>query len=253
MNWHPHHRRKTAAMLSAIGFSTIGLSLSAVPIMPAQAAPPAPFQISRGFSWDDIFRILKPNRRSGGSRDGTLCILSINQRAGSSNYVMNLHPTLAWKGKASAIELYRFGEQRPFWQQSLSFSHEGIQRIRYNSVPLMPNGRYTWKIRGLRTTAADFQMLSAVDRGRLKAQLAAVPGKDEASVLQRADIYRNFQITPSAAAGVNFQPQPTNETVVISSDAVNEILSIRNRSAALEEQINAMPTSWCPQTSSTAS
>ena len=172
LNW-----RRNALLLAGLGL----ISLMRLPqVANAQANLRETFQVSATLSWGDIIKGLSPQRRSGGSRDGSVCILSMSQMPNVQNRVASLHPTLIWKGYAKSIGLRRRGETKPFWTRSLAMPRDDLQRIRYSGIPLMPGGQYSWVVyggvNGERETIADFQVLNAMERGALNRQLQRCPG-----------------------------------------------------------------------------
>ncbi|MBE9028391.1 hypothetical protein IQ266_01310 [filamentous cyanobacterium LEGE 11480] len=217
--------------------TSLGLSLTGLPTV-ATAHPPQrqSFQISRGLSWGDIMKIFGPKRRSGGSRSGNACIISMNPSPLPSvrNRVASLYPTLIWRGNASAIGLRRLGETRPFWRRTMPAQTKRwklvqasmIQRTRYNGIPLMPGGSYEWVMyRGpLDIAAATFSVLPSEERAAINQQLKALPGKDEATLKQRAEIYQQ--------AGLG-------------ADGLTELFKAENPSPDLKQELADLPDRLC--------
>ncbi len=210
-NYHRHHRvlPRTALTLAAIG---IGLGIGF-------AAAPA---VAQGISWGDVIKWLAPKRRSGATRDGSLCILSMDQQAPAVNRSASPTPTLIWKGSAKKIGLRRSGEERDFWQSELKFKRPGIQQIRYNGTTLEPDTTYTWVVYGLLgQTKADFTVMSAADHTALTTELAT-----QTELTARLAIYEAKQLR---------------------SDAWSEIIKPRNQTPELRSAIAAAPVQICPK------
>ncbi len=210
-DYHRHHRilPRTAVMLGAIG---IGLGISF-------AAAPA---IAQGISWGEVIKWLAPQRRSGATRDGSLCILSMDQQAAAVNQSASRTPTLVWKGGAQKIGLRRSGEDRDFWQRELKFKSLSIQQMRYAGTLLEPGESYTWVVYGsLGQTKADFTVLSATDQSALTSDLAT-----QTDLTARLAIYEAKQLR---------------------SDAWSEIIKPRNQTPELKAAIAAAPSQICPK------
>jgi hypothetical protein len=220
-------------MLVRLTIGALGL-IAVPPVSPAAASPAnrfdrGVFQVSQGFSWGDVMRILAPPRRSGSSRDVSVCVLSINQQAGTTNPIASLNPTLAWKGSAKSVGLRYLGETKTFWERSVMPSkRNGIQQVRYNGTPLMPGSEYEWVISGAMRgqTIANFTVLSAADRATLAQQLAPLTGSDEATLQQRVTIY--------SEAGLR-------------SDGLTELLKVRQPSVELQQELTTLPVDRCPR------
>jgi F0F1-type ATP synthase membrane subunit c/vacuolar-type H+-ATPase subunit K len=206
-----HHRaHRTAITLCAIG-AGLGLGLA--------AAAPANAQ---GISWGDVIKWLAPQRRSGATRDGGLCILSMDQQPPAVNQSASRTPTLIWKGGAKKIGLRRSGEDSDFWQSELKFNRPGIQQIRYNGIALEPGEAYTWVVYGLLgQTKADFTVIAAADQTALTTELGT-----QTDLTARLAIYEAKQLR---------------------SDAWNEIMRPRNQTPELRQAIAAAPTQICPK------
>lgn len=222
---HFNWRRNT---LLVVGLGLISL-MHLPQVANAQANLREALQVSATLSWGDIIKGLSPQRRSGGSRDGSVCILSMSQLPNVQNRVASLHPTLIWKGYAKSIGLRRRGETKPFWSRSLVMPRDAVQRIRYSSIPLMPGEQYSWVVyggpNGERETIADFQVLSAAERAALNQQLQALDDANADNLRQQAELYRQ--------AGV-------------SADSLALLFQARNSSAELRQELAQIPDRWCP-------
>jgi Domain of Unknown Function (DUF928) len=203
-----------------------GLCLSALPVTAADRPQPQPYQVSQGFSWGDLMKILAPPRRSGASRDASVCILSIDQQVNASNPIASLNPTLIWKGNAKAVRLRRQGETTPLWERKILLKTPGIQQIRYGGSPLSPGTAYEWEIDGtLSKTAANFTILTAAARADLSTQLAPLTDDSESTRQQRLTIY---------------------STAGLRSDGLTELWKLKNPSIALQQELTALPEKRCP-------
>jgi F0F1-type ATP synthase membrane subunit c/vacuolar-type H+-ATPase subunit K len=202
------HRNDRVSHRTTMTLIGIGIGLSV-----GFAALPA---MGQGVSWGDLFKWLAPQRRSGASRDGSLCILSMDQQPPSMNPAASRTPTLIWKGAAQKIGLRRSGEERDFWQRELKFKLSGIQHMRYAGTLLDPGASYTWVIYGLHgQTKADFTILSADDQTALTAELAT-----QTDLTARLSIYEAKQLR---------------------SDAWSEIIKPRNQTPELKQAIATAP------------
>jgi F0F1-type ATP synthase membrane subunit c/vacuolar-type H+-ATPase subunit K len=212
-NYHRHYRVSHRRAITLIG---IGLGLGV-----GFAALPA---IGQGVSWGDLIKWLAPQRRSGATRDGSLCILSMDQQPPIINPSASRTPTLVWQGTAQKIGLRRSGEDRDFWQRELKFKLSGIQHMRYAGTLLEPGASYTWVIYGLHgQTKADFTILSADDQTALTTELAT-----QTDLTARLSIYEAKQLR---------------------SDAWSEIIKPRNQTPELKQAITAAPDQICPKSS----
>jgi hypothetical protein len=205
-----HHRaRHTAITLSVIGVA-LGLGFAAAPAN------------AQGISWGDVIKWLAPQRRSGATRDGNPCILSMDQQPTTMNQTASRTPTLIWKGSAQKIGLRRFGEDRDFWQRELKFKSPSIQQMRYVGTSLEPGESYTWVIYGtLGQTKADFTILPAADQTALTTELAT-----PTELTERLAIYEAKQLR---------------------SDAWSEIMRPRNQTPELRSAIATAPDQICPK------
>jgi hypothetical protein len=218
LNW-PH-----MALLLLVG----GLCFTApvtAPVTAADRPQPPVYQVSQGFSWGDLMKILAPPRRSGASRDSSVCILSIDQQVNAQNAIASLNPTLLWKGNAKAVRLRRQGETTPLWERKILLKTPGIQQIRYGGSPLTPGTAYEWEIDGISKTYANFTILTAAARADLSTQLAPLTGDSESILQQRLTIY--------SSAGLR-------------SDGLTELWKIKNPSIALQQELTALPEKRCP-------
>jgi Domain of Unknown Function (DUF928) len=225
-------------LLGLLPIGALGL-IAVLPVSPAAANPAAAspangfdrgvFQVSQGFSWGDLMRILAPPRRSGSSRDASVCVLSVNQQAGTTNPIASLNPTLAWKGSAKSVGLRYPGETKSFWERSvLPSPGKGIQQVRYSGTPLKPGTEYELVISGAvrGQTIANFTVLSAADRATLAQKLAPLTGSDEATLQQRVTIY--------SESGLR-------------ADGLAELLKVRKPSAELQQELTTLPIDRCPR------
>jgi Domain of Unknown Function (DUF928) len=214
-NHHHNHRvsHRIAVTLGTIGIGVgigLGVGFAALPAM------------GQSVSWGDLFKWLAPQRRSGASRDGSLCILSMDQQPPTLNQTASRTPTLVWKGSAQKIGLRRSGEDRDFWQRELKFKLPGIQQMRYGGTLLEPGASYTWVVYGpLGQTKADFTILSATDQTALTTELAS-----QTELTERLAIYAAKQLR---------------------SDAWSEIIKPRNQTPELRSAIAAAPDQICPK------
>jgi hypothetical protein len=215
-NHHRHHRvsHRTAVTLGTIGIGLgigLGVGFAALPAM------------GQSVSWGDLFKWLAPQRRSGASRDGSLCILSMDQQPPTLNQTASRTPTLIWKGSAQKIGLRRFGEDRDFWQRELKFKSPSIQQMRYVGTLLEPGASYTWVIYGpLGQTKADFTILPVADQTALTTELTS-----QTELTERLAIY---------------------EAKKLRSDAWSEIIKPRNQTPELKQAIATAPDQICPKT-----
>jgi Domain of Unknown Function (DUF928) len=224
LNWPKMLVLLTIGALGLMGVSPVSRAVA----NPANGFDRGVFQVSQGFSWGDLMRILAPPRRSGSSRDASVCVLSIDQSPSARNVVASLNPTLAWKGGAKSVGLRSVGETKPFWERAITFSKgKGIQQVRYSGTPLMPGGEYELVIVGtVGQTIANFTVLSAVDRATLAQKLAPLTGSDEATLQQRVTIY--------SESGLR-------------ADGLAELLKVRKPSVELQQELTRLPVDRCPR------
>jgi hypothetical protein len=183
------------------------------------------YQISQGFSWGDIMRLLAPPRRQGGTRDASVCLLSMSQDASAITPTIRANPVLIWDKPANTVSLRRFGETKTLWKTKLT-SRPGVQKIRYNGKPLAP-GEYEWVVNnGLTETGAHFQVWNAADRQAIADKLAPLTDKSEATVQARIKIYQD--------AGLR-------------SEAIEELHSLSRTNAAIKQELEALSTHTCPK------
>jgi Domain of Unknown Function (DUF928) len=205
-----HRAHRTAITLCAIS-AGLGLGLA--------AAAPA---MAQGISWGDVIKWLAPQRRSGATRDGNPCILSMDSEPLTANQSASRTPTLIWKGSAKKVGLQRSGDDRDFWQSELKFKSPGIQQVRYNGPALESDETYTWVVYGLLgQTKADFTVMSDADQTMLTTELA-----NQTDLTARLAIYEAKQLR---------------------SDAWSEIIKPRNQTAELRSAIAAAPAQICPK------
>jgi hypothetical protein len=186
------------------------------------------YQVSQGFSWGDLLKILAPPRKSGGSRDARVCLLSIDPASNAANPVASLNPTLIWKGNAQRVSLHRQGETTVLWESAIGRSAASgkPQQVRYNGIPLKPGESYEWQIDGVvGKTYGNFTVLKAEDRVALAAKLAPLKGSDDATLQQRLTVYSD--------AGLR-------------SDGLTELWKVRNPSSELRQELATLPDQRCP-------
>jgi hypothetical protein len=199
------------------------LSLITAPPVAAQV-----YQVSQGFSWGDLLKLLAPPRKSGGSRSAGVCLLSIDSASNASNPVASLNPTLIWQGNAKRVSLHRSGETTVLWEAAIARSSESgkPQQVRYNGIPLKPGESYEWQLDGVvGKTYGNFMVLKAEDRGALAAKLAPLKGSDEATLQQRLTVYGEKGLR---------------------SDGLTELWKVRNPSSELRQELATLPDKRCP-------
>jgi hypothetical protein len=218
----------TSMSAQSVSAQVSAQSVSAQSASAQSIARRRPSIVTQSFSWEGLFKLLAPQRRSGASRDVAPCILSMSPLPNVPNRVVTTKPTLVWRGDATAVGLRRLGEARPFWKQTLSAqSTDSPQRIQYNGPLLEADIEYQWVVYGSIAKAyADFQVMNEADRSDVMMQLDELKGKDEATLQKRLAIYSNANLT---------------------SDALEEVFAQRNPSRELRRSIQSMPTDWCPK------
>jgi hypothetical protein len=203
-------------------------SLAAGQTVPLAAGHRTPTIVAQSLSWEALFKLLAPQRRSGASRDAGPCILSMSPLPLPTvpNRTLTGNPSLIWRGGATAVGLRRSGEDRPFWKQSLSRQPGNIKRIQYSGPALEADVDYQWVVYGTPEKAyADFQVMNEVDRDLITQQLNDLTGKDEATLQKRLAVYSSANLT---------------------SDALAEVFAQRNPSSELKRSIQSLP-DWCPK------
>jgi hypothetical protein len=212
----------------------IGVMLVMPYVNPAIAADrradrhPGIQKVASVFSWGDLLKLLRPKRTAGGTR-GSGCWVTMG--LGNGNTVAHPHPTLYWTGGFKKIGLRIVGEDTLLWEQaaSQSASQGYLHYTRYDGDDLEPGVKY--ELVGYGKSEYDqkvsrFTLRSADQQAALNEQLQAFPGNDEATLTKRLNLYQTNQL-------------PT--------EALDEMLTARSPSPALQESLKTIAKDWCSQ------
>jgi hypothetical protein len=160
---------------------------------------------------------------------------------GEKNVIWNTRPLFLWQGIVPSLEIYLYSpfsperEQEILWSQTVTAeSPPGrFQRVAYTGEALQPGQSYDWElvIPPSRRQRYTFQVMESPERDRiaaelraLEAQLVSVAATAEDIALQRANYFAQRDLW---------------------SDALQEIYSVQNPSAAFISHAQEILTHLC--------
>lgn len=222
-------------------FFLVGMSLTTFAsgnALPTSALPTTPTVSTPLVSWNEVVATTERKRKPLGSRGG-ICALAPGQRVsladlkkGKVEKVWTLQPTFIWRGAATQVTF----QGATLWQaKHPAPPAAAIFHTQYTGTALQPGQLYEWS--ALSQTAdplnLKFRVLDTAERSEisqqlktLEATLKAKGATPEQLALQRAGFFADRELW---------------------SDALSEMLSVKNPSPELQAAIEQLPNQLCNQ------
>ncbi|MBD0308044.1 MAG: hypothetical protein ICV80_07865, partial [Microcoleus sp. T1-bin1] len=165
---------------------------------------------------------------------GPLCAIA-PRSIGTITEVWSDRPLFVWQGVVGQLEVRKPGTKEALWRQTVSAT---TRRVIYGGEPLQPGQTYHWVIFDQANRAIaeiPFQVMESQKRDRIKSRLQILDvelkekgATAEEIALRRAQYFAQSQLW---------------------SDALREVFSIENPSAALAEIAQTIPKPMCTSAS----
>ncbi|NJR50279.1 MAG: hypothetical protein HC780_12635 [Leptolyngbyaceae cyanobacterium CSU_1_3] len=190
--------------------------------------------ISRQVSWRDIFNFLRRPRQDKGGK-GALCLLVPSDEKEPA-VMWHDRPLFIWQGLEQTIGVRRAGSETVFWRRSLTQPGSTVNQIQFVGIALQPG--QTYELLLFSSPMANqpvrwqpFVVMPSPNRATVTTDLQALTTKlrneganDEAIAQQRAQYFVDRQLE---------------------ADAIQEVYSVSNPSAALRQLATDIPKRLC--------
>jgi hypothetical protein len=223
--------------------STLLVSAAIASGLPTQSMQSAVAQINPPQSWAAIFENVfnqqnppQDNNPSAGTSGeatsrGGVCALTPSP-IGTNAEIWSDRPLFVWRGRTvRPIEVRLPGSKEVLWRQEAPV---GDRRVMYGGEkPLQPGQTYNWVVfePSNKEHSFTFKVMDAQKRDRIKADLTRLEEE-----------LKNRGATPEEIA---FQRANYFAQRQLWSDVLQEVYSVKNPSAALEEVVETIPNEIC--------
>jgi hypothetical protein len=239
--------------------STLLVSAAIASGLPTQSMQSAVAQINSPQSWAAIFENVfnqqnppqdnNPTADSSGPAAGRpviarVCALTPSP-IGTNAEIWSDRPLFVWRGLRNVgkqIEVRLPGSQEALWYQEVPVG-TGIRRVMYDGEkPLQPGQTYNWVVINQANQEFEFSNLNYVKSVTFKVMDAQKRDRIKADLTRLEEELKNKRATPEEIAlqRANYFAQRQ-----LWWDVLQEVYSVKNPSAALEEVVKSIPNEIC--------